>query len=168
MNIQDIGNQPISSAFKSRYHIQQIRYTKEKLNRILNVLFRLSPYEQEIFTRLYEAVNNWQKSGDIQFPAGVRHYNAFFKFLRSALSQLIIEGGILKIKDTDFTLEIFIKEMLRSSIMMPIVNETRKQVVETKEQQIERLAKYFTDIIQDYLKNNNNNLEVLEIVDYFD
>ena len=168
MNIQDVGNVPLSSAYKSRYHIVQVRYSKEKMERILDVLFRFTPYEREIFNRLYETINGWQKAGDIQFPAGVRHYNAFFKFLRSSLDQVELESGKLKIKATEFSLEMFLIEILRSAIMMPIVNETRKQVVETKEQQIERLAKTFNETIMDFLKDSNNDLTTLDTTDYFD
>jgi MoxR-like ATPase len=158
MNIQDIGNQPLSLAFKSRFHIIEIEYRKEDVEEILNNLFRFSTYEKRIFSQLYNQVNSWKSANEIRFPAGIRHYNKFFKLLRNGLRKVTTEDTMISqegliIRNTTLTLSQHILGILKSAIMMPIIDENRAGLLQAKKDNLESLSKEFTGYIISYLND---------------
>lgn len=166
MNIQDIGNQPLSMAFKSRFHIIRVQYTKKEMKEILEELFRLTEYEKDIFNSLYNYIQGWHQAKDVLFPAGIRHYVGFFTYLRSILRDIDWDDvdEDLVLKGTGFTLELFLKEILRSAMLMPIVNESNRQLVDEKENQIQRWATNYYEDIKTYVRANS--IDDLETVIY--
>lgn len=163
MNIQDVGNQPISYAFKSRFHIMQIRYTQEQVEKILTELYRFSSksgYEAKIFKNIYTEIDAWRTQLEIKFPAGIRHYNNFFTYLRSGMARLEAQGEFslqnLKIRNTDLTIQEYILISLRSAILMPIIDENKEFVITEKEDQIKDWSVKFSNYIIDFLKERES------------
>jgi len=167
MNIQDIGNNPISLAFKSRFHIIRIRYREPEILEILELLHRLSEYEKTLFRELFQTIQGWRNAKDIRFPAGIRHYDRFFSFLRNGLANMILtDNDILISKYTSRTLEDLFNAIMRSTIMMPIIDENRPNLVDIKEKSIAKLSKDFSKIITLEVIDNNRDLDVLETILY--
>lgn len=158
MNIQDIGNQPLSLAFKSRFHIIRIRYEVEEMKEVLDTLFNFHPYEENIFTEIYDTVDGWAKGREIKFPAGIRHYNTFFRLLRRGLKKLTTDASSstktdLMIENSNYNLVEYLVEILRSSIMMPIIDENRSGLVEQKEKAVKNMAKNVASKIVDAIQS---------------
>lgn len=167
MNIQDVGNNPISLAFKSRFHIIRIRYEESDILEILDLLHRLSEYEKILFNELFRTIQGWRDANDIKFPAGVRHYDRFFSFLRNGLANMVLtENDILISKYTSRTLEEFFNAIMRSTIMMPIIDENRPNLVDIKEKNLAKLSKDFAELITSEVIDNNRDLDVLETILY--
>jgi hypothetical protein len=166
MNIQDVGNRPLSLAFKSRFHHINIKYTKKEHLDILDKTLNLKKYEKRLFDEIYDTTKGWHTANEIRFPCGVRHYTTFFKFLREGLKGIVKKGKKLIMKHTDRELGEFLVDILRSAIMMPIIDENQRGIVESKEEIIESMGREdLYKIIKEFAEKNG--LDDLETLIYF-
>lgn len=166
MNIQDVGNKDISLAFKSRFHIIRVSYDESDVLEILDSLHRLCEYEKTIFGDLYKTIQGWRNANDIKFPCGIRHYDRFFSFLRNGMGGMILTKDKLISRYTSRSLKSVLNAILRSTIMMPIIEENRPQMVDMKEKSIAKLSEDFAKLITTFVKDNGGDLDVLETILY--
>lgn len=159
MNISDIGNNPLSLAFKRRFHIIRIRYNDQTLLKILRSLFKFQKdtYEEKIFLDLNSTITSWHENDEITFPCGVSHYHTFFTFLRNGLKRLRIDekDNELYMGKTKIKLEKYLESILRSTIIMPIINENDAEMVAEKEGEAESLAKDYAHQIKSYIEEKS-------------
>jgi len=76
MNTEDINNEDISIAAKSRFAFVEVKYTPEDMREIIKEYFNLDDSNSEIINYLmsiYEFTNNAKDQSSVRFPAGIRH-----------------------------------------------------------------------------------------------
>jgi len=163
MNTMDIGNNQLAYAFKRRAMMiktDYFAYSDSRLKRgltttgnpyldILREKIKVMPnsYEEKIFKDIYDNIKSWQVNEEITYPCAIDHYLKFFKYLRNGLKKVKVKNDVLYIGDTDISLERYIISILRSTIVMPVVNENNREIVTEKENLTKEYAKkYAKDI----------------------
>jgi len=164
MNIQDVGNNPLSMAFKSRFHFVSVKYDKTMVQNILNLSYQLAKYEVDIFDTIWGNVSSWHSNQDVRFPAGIRHYANFFKFLRNGLSKM---NKKLEIGQTGKNLKSYLADIIRSAIVLPIIDENRRGIVDSKEKSTQNIASSIYDLIKTQFDSFNKELDALETIVYY-
>ncbi|MFX1522165.1 MAG: AAA family ATPase, partial [Promethearchaeota archaeon] len=164
MNIQDVGNQPLPLALKRRFFIIRSDYETEQVEEIIDGVIKLSSYEKDILESLMRAISGWHSHNEIRFPAGIGHYTKFFKSLRSGLQNMDED---LNNKFTKQKLESFIEDILIATIIMPIIDENRRKVVEGKLKAVKNLASDAFKNIEEHYNDNGKDLESLETIIYY-
>lgn len=172
MNLSDIGNEPISFAFKSRYDMYAIKYIMSQMKDVVRRSMNgMSHAELKMFELIYNNTLEWQMQDSIVYIPGIRHYQTFFKALRMTVHNTI-EGyydDILYISDeNELTLNFdetmakkgldskvklkllddMLENLIHSSILMPLIEENdASNVNKMKEQSVQAFKSAFYNLL---------------------
>lgn len=91
MNTEDVGNEDLSIAAKSRFSMIEIKYhTPEddsKIRRILAAIFNIDMDSKVIYylMEIFSLTLGWKTQGDVKFEAGIRHLARVHQVFRDSI-----------------------------------------------------------------------------------
>jgi hypothetical protein len=170
MNISDVGNERLSLAYKSRFNSVYIGYSIENALQILDMsLLGLSRSEEIMFMSIVSKTEELAESGQILFPAGIRHLDALFKSIRRISNEIMQENNLIElvyqvptnITDKDekkkYILGKFLESKLFSTIVLPLSDESSKTIMEKVKDDINNdIPSYIEELWKDITSDKFN------------
>jgi hypothetical protein len=161
MNTADVGNEPLSLAFKRRFHIIRVKFTEKDLRKIVQEIYNVddSDWRPQVAEEILSTTTTWKRGKLVLFPAGIGHVINFLNDLQNGLRDLHAKDifgdqkYINAFKEGEFNLASMVELSLRSHVIMPIVDENSLVRVEQVEKKMITLQDQIVSIIEEKPSN---------------